>query len=49
MNPRSTWSDRLAYDKQADKLAKMFEDNFNAKYPHMSDEIKNAGPHPLNQ
>lgn len=49
MNPRSTWTDREAYDKQADQLAKMFEDNFAKKYPDMPDEVKNAGPKPLNK
>ncbi len=47
MNPRSTWSDRKAYDVQANKLAKMFQDNFEEKYPHMPEEIKNAGPKPI--
>ena len=48
MNPRSTWQDRDAYDAQADKLAKMFQENFAKKYEHMPEEVKNAGPKPLN-
>lgn len=47
MNPKSTWQDRQAYDAQADKLARMFMENFEKKYPHMPEEIKNAGPKPL--
>lgn len=44
LNPRDTWKDKDAYDAQAKKLAKMFKDNFDKKYPHMPDNIKNAGP-----
>ncbi|MBR3275286.1 MAG: phosphoenolpyruvate carboxykinase (ATP) [Eubacterium sp.] len=44
MNPRDTWEDKEAYDVSAKKLAKMFYDNFNSKYPNMPENIKNAGP-----
>ena len=44
LNPRDSWKDKDAYDKQALKLAKMFEENFEKKYPNMPSEIKNAGP-----
>lgn len=44
MNPRDTWADKAAYDEQAQKLAKMFKDNFTKKYPNMPEEIAAAGP-----
>ncbi len=42
--PRNTWEDKEAYDRQADKLADMFIDNFARKYPDMPKEILEAGP-----
>ena len=42
MIPRNTWDDPNAYDEQADKLAKMFTDNFAKKYPDMPKEILEA-------
>lgn len=44
LNPRDTWSDKNKYDEQAKKLALMFKENFEKKYPHMPENIKNAGP-----
>ena len=44
LNPRDTWSDKDKYDEQAKKLALMFKENFEKKYPHMPENIKNAGP-----
>ena len=43
LNPRSTWSDKAAYDKSAKNLAKKFNDNF-VKYENMPENIVNAGP-----
>ena len=44
MNPRNLWADKAAYDEQAKKLAKMFQKNFEEKYPDMPENVKNAGP-----
>ena len=44
LNPKNTWKDKNAYDNQAKKLANMFKENFEKKYPHMPENIKNAGP-----
>ena len=44
MNPRDTWADKDAYDAQAKKLSKMFQENFEKKYPNMPENIKAAGP-----
>ncbi len=44
MDPREMWQNKKAYDEQAQKLAKMFIDNFSKKYPDMPEEIVAAGP-----
>jgi phosphoenolpyruvate carboxykinase (ATP) len=44
LNPRETWADRDAYDAQAEKLARMFQENAAKKYPNMPDAIRAAGP-----
>lgn len=42
LNPRDTWTDKTAYDKQARELAQLFNKNI-AQY-HVTDDILNAGP-----
>lgn len=44
--PRNTWDDKEAYDKKAEKLAKMFADNFEKFKKQASKEIVEAGPVP---
>ncbi len=44
LNPSETWSDPDAYDRQAKKLAEMFEQNFRAFASSVSAEVKQAGP-----
>ena len=43
LNPRNTWKDKDAYDKQAADLASRFKKNFE-KFPEASEEIRKAGP-----
>ncbi|MCB0816365.1 MAG: phosphoenolpyruvate carboxykinase (ATP), partial [Flavobacteriales bacterium] len=44
LDPRSTWKDKDAYDKQAEHLARQFNDNF-AKYKDgVSEEVLAAAP-----
>lgn len=45
LDPRRTWSDPEAYDKQADKLAAMFVNNQCERFPSMDSEVIAAGPH----
>jgi phosphoenolpyruvate carboxykinase (ATP) len=44
LDPRSTWPDPDAYDRQARQLARMFADNFTAYADGVSDLIVAAGP-----
>jgi phosphoenolpyruvate carboxykinase (ATP) len=44
LNPRDTWSDKAAYDKQAKELAQMFVDNFKQFEDNASQEIRDAAP-----
>ncbi len=44
LDPRSTWADAAAYDAQAQRLAQMFRDNFEAFEASASDAIRAAAP-----
>ncbi|HEU5361210.1 MAG TPA: phosphoenolpyruvate carboxykinase (ATP) [Candidatus Deferrimicrobiaceae bacterium] len=43
LDPRSTWTNRKAYDEQARNLAAMFEKNFAQFADQVSQDVKNAG------
>ncbi|MGR3491733.1 MAG: phosphoenolpyruvate carboxykinase, partial [Shimia sp.] len=40
LTPRRTWSDGEAYDAAAEKLVRMFADNFEQYVPHIDDDVK---------
>jgi phosphoenolpyruvate carboxykinase (ATP) len=42
--PKSTWKDKAAYEATAAKLAKLFQDNFEAYADGVSSEVLAAGP-----
>jgi phosphoenolpyruvate carboxykinase (ATP) len=44
LDPRSTWSDPAAYDKQASALAAMFHENFTRFAANVSEAIRAGGP-----
>ncbi len=44
LDPRNTWSDKAAYDKKAEELAKAFAENFKKYEEQASEEILNAAP-----
>jgi phosphoenolpyruvate carboxykinase (ATP) len=44
LNPRSTWTNKDAYDQQAKNLAKMFVNNFEKYRPFVNEEILLAAP-----
>jgi phosphoenolpyruvate carboxykinase (ATP) len=44
LNPRNTWADSEAYDAQCDKLAQLFNSNFEKFAEGSSEEIKAAAP-----
>jgi phosphoenolpyruvate carboxykinase (ATP) len=44
LSPKGTWSDKAAYDAQAQKLAKMFTENFKRFEATASPAVKAAGP-----
>jgi phosphoenolpyruvate carboxykinase (ATP) len=45
LNPRNTWKHPAEYDAQANKLARMFLDNFRSFEAEAAPETKAAGPH----
>ncbi len=42
LNPRETWADKAAYDRQAARLVKMFCDNFGQYLPFIDADVKAA-------
>jgi phosphoenolpyruvate carboxykinase (ATP) len=44
LNPRSTWADPLAYDRQAGALVQMFIENFGKFEPHVNADVVSAAP-----
>ena len=40
LDPKRTWSDGAAYDTQAQKLVKMFADNFEQYVPFIDEDVK---------
>ncbi|TBH20472.1 phosphoenolpyruvate carboxykinase (ATP) [Thermus thermamylovorans] len=44
LNPRETWADPEAYDRQAQKLAALFQDNFQKYADGVTEAIRQAGP-----
>ncbi len=45
LNPRETWEDKEAYDRQAQALVERFENNFTRYAGQISPEIAASGPH----
>jgi phosphoenolpyruvate carboxykinase (ATP) len=44
LDPRRTWSDKLAYDTQARQLVAMFAENFRKFEDEVDAEVRGAGP-----
>jgi phosphoenolpyruvate carboxykinase (ATP) len=44
LNPRDTWADKEAYDKQARELAAAFQKNFEQFADRVPEAVRNAGP-----
>ena len=40
LDPRRTWEDKNAYDKQSAKLVAMFVENFKQYMPHINDDVR---------
>ena len=47
LDPRSTWADKAAYDRQAKKLVGMFIDNFSKFEDHVDPAVLGAAPRAL--
>jgi len=45
LNPRASWEDKDAYDKQLDKLYTLFQDNFVEYADRCAHDVKAAGPY----
>lgn len=44
LNPKNTWTDKNAYDKQSQKLAGLFVNNFNQYVDKVGEEILSSAP-----
>jgi phosphoenolpyruvate carboxykinase (ATP) len=44
LDPRETWQDKEGYDAQAQRLARMFVENFEDFAPGVPDSVRRAGP-----
>ena len=44
LDPRSTWSDASAYDETAQKLVKLFINNFEQFAEHVDQNVREAAP-----
>jgi phosphoenolpyruvate carboxykinase (ATP) len=44
LDPRSTWADKAAYDRQAAKLVNMFISNFAKFEDHVDAKVRGAAP-----
>ena len=44
LNPRNTWRDKAAYDNQAQKLARLFEENFEQFRENVPGHVLSARP-----
>lgn len=42
LDPRRTWDNGEAYDRQAEKLVDMFSDNFEQYLPYIDEDVKDA-------